>query len=868
MIRKLKPIMAMLLTACTIVSQSAVVFADTSENIYDLALLKGLGIAKTEADTTAVATRADLAYVGLGLINRLNDFDGTDVSEVYSDVEENASQVYGAYITGIMVGDGSDKFMPDSAITREMITAVMGRVCGYGGIGIDEWKSAGFTESNLYKKVNLSNPITLGELYAVAENCLEENIVSIKPIRDIHGNLIRAYEKINETVLEYYFDVYEGKGIVEANSDSSLVSLSMRSPEKTVTINGIIYDVGSTDAFELFGLNCSFYYMDREEDNKDPLLISIEQSKKVEMLVIDSKDVAGYANKQYTYIHKESLKRADPIAETAYIMYNGKPLSNPTDTIFNAPDWYGEVILIDNYGKGSYDVVFIYSYTNYVVGSIDAKNNTIYDIVHNTSVNLGQDEGYDFDVYINGKKGTFADIGLDATASVFTAEDGYKLVYVYKEVFSSKLENVDTVEKEITVDGVVYTVQDQNALTEAARHLGDTVKIYLDGAKRISYIDFNVSISGEMYAIITSLKLMDEEILRIKLFTQDGEFKTVFTEDRFVLNEKTVKIKKGSQGWSELWDDGVSDNRKLVKVVIEEDILKEVKTAVDAAYNDVYSGRVYTDFRRVYQANETNKLYYKTAGSHFVNIDTSLSPIPTTFETNAQTLVFIMPDSVSAPPSYYAMGGMNQFGNNERVAADMYRTTDSKAIEVMMIRGQENRTTDNSKTLVVSKVKNALNEDNEIVLSIIGMVNQKADQRLIIKPEDGFTFSNGKTLEEYAKTLNSGDFLTYRTNTKGEVIYLEKLFDGNTKVATVPSTITVDTAMAIYGRVTGYKDGIVTIYDSANGVELSYKYGGDVLVHDFDEKTQRVGTVAELVYGKYLCLYVQESRVRMAIIYQ
>ena len=74
--------------------------------------------------------------------------------------------------------------------------------------------------------------------------------------------------------------------------------------------------------------------------------------------------------------------------------------------------------------------------------------------------------------------------------------------------------------------------------------------------------------------------------------------------------------------------------------------------------------------------------------------------------------------------------------------------------------------------------------------------------------------------------------------------------------------------MAIYGRVTGYKDGIVTIYDSANGVELSYKYGGDVLVHDFDEKTQRVGTVAELVYGKYLCLYVQESRVRMAIIYQ
>ena len=147
--------MAMLLTACTIVSQSAVVFADISENTYDFALLKGLGIAKTEADITAVATRADLAYVGLGLINRLNDFDGTDVSEVYSDVEENASQIYGAYITGIMVGVGSGKFMPDDAITKEMITAVMGRVCGYGGIEASEWKSAGLEEVDLYKKVKL-----------------------------------------------------------------------------------------------------------------------------------------------------------------------------------------------------------------------------------------------------------------------------------------------------------------------------------------------------------------------------------------------------------------------------------------------------------------------------------------------------------------------------------------------------------------------------------------------------------------------------------------------------------------------------------------------------------------------------------------
>ncbi|MBR3917279.1 MAG: hypothetical protein IKJ59_00895, partial [Clostridia bacterium] len=69
-------------------------------------------------------------------------------------------------------------------------------------------------------------------------------------------------------------------------------------------------------------------------------------------------------------------------------------------------------------------------------------------------------------------------------------------------------------------------------------------------------------------------------------------------------------------------------------------------------------------------------------------------------------------------------------------------------------------------------------------------------------------------------------------------------------------------------QVRGYKDGIVTVYDEVNDIELSYKYSGNVVIHDFDAKTQRAGTVAEIVYGKNICLYVQESRVRMAIIYQ
>ena len=192
MIKKSKPIMSVLAAICIVISQAAVVFADNAQETVDFGLLEGLGIAEAGADVAASATRADLAHVGLALINRLNDFDGAEISEIYNDVEEKAAQIYGANVTGIMVGDGSGSFMPDAAITKEMISAVMGRVLGYGALARNEWESFGFNEADLYRRVKISEPVTLGELYAVAENCLEENLISVKPGYDRYGRCFDA----------------------------------------------------------------------------------------------------------------------------------------------------------------------------------------------------------------------------------------------------------------------------------------------------------------------------------------------------------------------------------------------------------------------------------------------------------------------------------------------------------------------------------------------------------------------------------------------------------------------------------------------------------------------------------------------------
>ncbi len=872
MIKILKKFSALLVTAGILVGSTCVVQAKFIDNFEDFALLKGLGIVAEETDYEMPATRADLARVGLGLTNRLGQYDGQLAATVYTDVtdEEVASDIYGAYATGIMVGDGSGYFKPDEIISKEMVTAVMGRVCGYGALDRELWASFGINDLELYKRVSLSSPITLGELYKVAQNCLDAQMLSVKPSKDAYGNYVKAYEKSGESVLEYYFDVYEGSGIVSANSVSGLISAAMNSRVNTVVINDIVYDVGNTDAYELFGLNCDFYYMER--DNDDPVLVCITMSKKAEMITIDSGDILSYENNRYTYNDNGRAKTLkSPISETADIIYNGKTLESPDDTSFNAPDWYGEVTLIDNFGAGSYDVVFIYSYKNYVVGTLDARNNVIYDTAHDTSIKLGYSEGEDFDVYINGEKGKLSDIAVDSVASVFEAKDGYKLVYASKNVLSGKIESVSEEDREITADSIVYSVWDTKALSEAKNHYGDTVKLYLDGAMRIAYIDFTNKSADEKYAILLLVKLAeDEDMLRVKLFTQDGEVITCYTGDKFKLNGDTVKLKNGAAGWEDLWKDGVSDNRKLIKYSLSADgILKEVETAVDTAYNDVYNGSVYTGFRRVHKVNtSSNQVRYKTAGTHLVNMDMSVNPVPTSFETSAATLVFVMPDGADSDTSYYAIGSMSQFGNDELVPADIYRSSDSKAVDAIVYKGTESRQAGVYNIIVLDKVKDILNADDEVVVAMTGTINGKANQTLTIKANDSYTYSDGKTLEEFAKSLNRGDFLLYQDNTKGEITYLERKYDAKTKTAVMPDTIYINTGRIVYGNIKGYKDGIVTVVEDANNVEQSYKYSGSVIVHDTTEEIQRVGTNEELIYGKKLALYLYESRAYSAIIYE
>ncbi len=851
-----KAVSAVTAAALTFCAVTVIYAKDTEEN-KTLDIVGALKIAdKTELDT--VATRADLAHVGVGL---MNGYGGNGRAEqVFSDVDGcvYSEDIYTAYISGIMLGDGAGAFHPDEQITKNDAVAVMGRVLGYAAFERTKWKLIGFDESKLIKGIRFSSPMTVGELYQLAENCLDMEVM-------LRGNDLgeETFEKTGETALEHYFDAYKNTGIVSANSISGLVSGAMNSAVDTVIIDGISYDIGETDAYRLFGLECDFYYM---ESDGDFVLLTIAKSKDADVLNLSSEKVDDFQDRRYIYSDGGSRsKKSKAISKTADILYNGKAVSDLTNISFYDEDWNGEVTLIDNDGDNQYEVVFLYRYENYIVTSVDTDKNVIYDSKHNTSLQVGDDAGRDYEIYIDGEKGELSEIKTDSVVSVFDSGADYKLIYACRNILSAKLDSVSSEDREIEADGIKYLVCNQEEFDKTKNKIGDTIKFYLDSAGKIAYIDADGIREGTHYGIVTKMILDEDEEdhLIVKIFDSDGTFKRLIAEKKLKINQKSYKIKEEGE-WKDFWPDGTTDKRRLAEYKVSEDgRLTSIQFAKDTEYNDLSLGKAYTGFRRVY-IGDGKSLTYKLAGAHFVNTDTSVLGVLTTFETDNSTVVFTIPNDQAAADSYYSIGNAS-YSNNEGVTCDMYRTGESKTIPFMVVKGDETRSEDQRKRILVKKIVETVNEDDEAVVGIEGTIDGKIDQTLYIKSQDSFRLANGNTLEEEARTLHAGDYLTYRVNTKNEIVYFMKMFDYENESSYVPASVGVDTPRYIYGKITGYRDGIVTLVEK-NGVEQSYKYSGNVIVHH--PRSQSVESSEVLVYGKMMGLYIQESRVMDGVLYE
>ena len=390
----------------------SIVSADAEKGaltIYDkgTSLLTKIGVVDNtdlQRDEKELVTRAEFAMLAVRLRGWEKVAYEQNQNRYFYDVDPEYYEtryINLAASTGLMDAVEAGYFVPAKAITLDDAVKTLVNVLGYGAVakargGETEDYVLIASQKGILEGVNTkADALTRGDIYRMMINTLEVDI--LKEIT--FGEKIEYNSIKNENLLSEYHCVYSSEGIITANRISALNADEKRAGNEKIMINNTLYTAKEVASHELLGYNVKYYYKDN--DNELELIYAYKEDN--ESLVLKPSDIIDFANLKYTYFDEdEEMETAE--VKGAYFIYNGKAMSGNNDGFI--PNT-GSVELIDNDNDGGYDVVKIYSYQEYLVDSVNLKENII-----KTSVNEKLELKKDKVTIVNGA--FEKQIGLDA----------------------------------------------------------------------------------------------------------------------------------------------------------------------------------------------------------------------------------------------------------------------------------------------------------------------------------------------------------------------------------------------------------------------------------------------------------------------
>lgn len=568
----MKKILCSLLTFCIFISAFSFAAASNASDFKDVFnyynVLRGLEVIPEDfeySNLDGYITKAE----AVNAIVRLCSSGKSDLSQVgtytfFKDVTESvkyADSINFAALQGIVNGDGT-VFCPDNNITfREAITYFL-RALGYapyaqsnGGYPNGYARALRYAGLNKYVGLYTDDKIKKSEFIALMYDIAETYVIETEGF----GVETAKYNK-NQTVLEYFHDIYKISDRVNATFISSLSGYSPVSDANKMRVGNDIYRIKKREFSNYLGYYADVYC--KKENGAVDEIVYIEKNDDTDELCIEADDIVSFDNLCYTYGEK---KRSAKIADKHTLIINGKRQS-----VYSSEDFIpdnGNVILLGNGSK--YDTVIINTYKNYflqrmIVGGDDKLTLTVKESLRRFEIDLFSDTL--LQVYKDGQKvdmapfsynihGTeyettgFTDIPEGSVASVFADEyedlngitvpsKDAKSVVIY--VNTPKIYGVCTALSDdyIEVDGVEYE-KEKNGEIEKVK-LGDKgyfVKNYDD--KVYAYYDNNY-MDEIAYAYLIE-DIVGEGLkpeMKVKLLKEDGYIETLKLAQRVKLNNK------------------------------------------------------------------------------------------------------------------------------------------------------------------------------------------------------------------------------------------------------------------------------------------------------------------------------------------
>ena len=828
--------MAVMLTLAVLAAQLNIICgAEETRSSRSMDIITGLGFFDTSVMFgNEYITRAEAASVFAEMLKNSGGGASTEFADVMSEYWASEA-INTVHTAGIMTGS-EGKFRPADALSGTELTVILVRMLGYSPIAM---QNGGYPDGyrTAAAKAGISAPtaerVTYEEFAAIVADALRAKVMTSK--NDASG----GYEIAGETYLEHIGIEY-GQGRVRATENMCFYGDS-EALKNCVVIDSEEYPTDGTNYDGLMGMAVEFYY-DINDDNR--IIYIRPKDGQNDIIEISIEDISKAADNSISY-YQGSRMRSVSIKSTADIMVNGRAEKS---MIKDFSDYdCGTVRLMSSNGGGC-DFVSITAYKTAVVQSFAEDSETLYLKNGEAPISFSNIEPIIKD--INGNAIPRDELMEGTVVSIAASADGERISILCSDtVITGALKSKS--DKSVTINDTEYKYSKsvKNDLDEA--EVGKNYELSLDAFGRVAYISRG---SGAGVKFGYMLKLWCDDggnTAYIKMFETNGTFTT---------RQLAEKVRV---------DGDMYDSRQLD--IIRNGVKKDGLIDQLIVYNLDGNGCVNYIDTSAKGENESGSTLKRSFNNYVNRVGTSATRLKYSSATkifsgkvvidNNTKVLFIPKDAATAPQDFFEAKTASRYQQDRQYSIDCYTVNPDSFITDIIIEyvGTDYALDTTSPGLfLVDRISTVANDDNEAVAQLSGYGMKGA---AITLPTSSMVDLNNVKFsgsDEYGN-VEPGDVVRYKTNPRGEIIYLELYFDESRRellTKTNPSTGTAtgiaysDQHRFIWGNVYEKLDNIAMVVrddlplpnDDINNAEWwEYQVLDKSVIFKFEKDTPRPG---------------------------
>lgn len=779
-----RKILSVLLAISVLLPSIGVYAAFENEKAAGTILLESLGIFNgTEAERAEeYVKRSDAIYYAL----KVSGYSEIPVAENYyfSDVTSdtnNADAIEFGLSKGIIAE--ADTFSPDRNVSLSEFVKMT--VSGLGNSILADYMGDypnGYME--IAQQTRMLDKITVSHTGEFTYATLEKMLVNVLASHTIDMIGLKEYKlDTHENVMYKVFDIYTVAGMLTANAVTSLSSPNGLG-ENRVRIGNTEFEVNEDIYFELsgkLGCNLNLWVQERADGLLDKIIcFEVKSGTKIE--VIESEDFQSFTGGILTYVKNNRIKRVN-IPASAAVIKNGKAYTDEIPSDFFNGCW-GDVKLVRPSGNEVETVIFTV-YENYYVGAINAKEHIISDnTTNNRNISLeyeGELSKYAYFRDVLGNMITFDNISVGAVVSIAANADYFDVIVV-EEAVQGVLEKIDTDDDGNTVlfvnNNHYSLAPEMNASRAQSLKQKSEYTFYLDPAGRISAAVRTSSINEELnWAYLIDIdEPENDDRLRFKLLTSDGEKPKIYAAEKVRIDEKTYKDKNEIKG---KFLSGGNVKSQVVRLSVNaEGEINKIDTQTYNGQNESLTDSV----NMICDFDNSITRYWNKSSMTF----------NAACAANSNTVVFIIPKNMEtaatkADAEEYIATTVNVWSQDDSAHIRAYNIDKYSTMSDVIVWEIDDTDTDSiiadDTLVVVSDIVTTLNEDDEVITVIEGY-QDNSEKSWEIANDDVLKISATDSCSNSTGTLrvSEGDAVRLHISKKDNVVEsIVLLYDCDTK---------------------------------------------------------------------------------------